>query len=226
MKWQMERIILYLEQLPVHVVRVDGIEADDTIAFISKQYFENRNNKVRIVSTDRDFMQLVSPQIEIYSPVKKLIYTPDKVRQEIGTLQENYLIYRVLTGDNSDNIPGVAGLGLASLIKAFPSITSKPLTIDYIFDYCKKNKSQKKIYEKILESKDQIEINYKIMQLAQTDISDEAKAIIQENIDTKPQRVNRMKFKQLIYEDKLTTMFKNHEDWLKNSFNNLDTWIT
>ena len=71
---------------------------------MTMQYFNSRAKKIRIVSTDRDFLQLVSDQVEVYSPVKKKLYDLAAIENEIGIHPKNYLLYRVLNGDDSDNI--------------------------------------------------------------------------------------------------------------------------
>lgn len=67
MKWQISRVYQYLQQLPLTTVMIDHIEADDVIAYLSS-YFQE---KVYILSNDRDFLQLVSERVNIYIPTQK-----------------------------------------------------------------------------------------------------------------------------------------------------------
>ncbi len=77
MKWQLQRILLYLDSLPIQILTGDGVEADDLIAYICKQYYaDNEFSTIRIVSTDKDFLQLVSNKIEVWNPVKKYYLRP------------------------------------------------------------------------------------------------------------------------------------------------------
>jgi 5'-3' exonuclease len=227
MKWQLQRTIMYLEHLPIQMLCLDNIEADDTIAYICKQYFEKHDNKIRILSTDRDFLQLVSPQIEVYSPVKKVLYNLEKIQSELTLLPSNYLLYRTLTGDVSDNIEGVKGLGLKTLIKSFPEMCEIDLTLDDIFNKCEKellNKKPKEIYKTILNTKNQILINYKIMQLHDTDISGNSKNNIIDIVNAEIKKTNKQEFKQLLMEDGLNNTFKNPDTWLYDTFNGLNVW--
>jgi DNA polymerase-1 len=228
MKWQLQRTLMYFECLPIQIIIADQIEADDVISHICTSYFENKNSKIRIVSTDRDFLQLVSDNIEVYSPVKKKLYQLNDIQQELDILPENYLIYRVLTGDLSDNIPGVPGLGLKTLIKNLPEIQTKVLTLEDIFVFCeeriKNDKKVKQIFKSIIEFREQIELNYKLMQLHDVDISGNSKLKISDQLNKEIQFIDKPTFKKLLIEDCLNTTFKNPDEWVYNSFNRLNAW--
>ncbi len=224
-KLQFERILTYLDCLPLQVVRVNNIEADDVIAFITKQYFEHSSNKIRIVSTDRDFLQLVNDRIEVYSPVKKKIYYPSEIKAELGIIVENYLLYRTLTGDASDNIKGIAGLKLKTIIKLFPDIVHTKLNYDDIFEYARNRLIKNKLYKLILNSKEQLDINHQIMQLAKTDISDESIKCITDVITKENNKLNKIKFLELLNEDSISSSIATDTGrWLYNTFNTLNSW--
>ena len=121
MRFQFSRLVSYLDALPVTFLSMDGIEADDTIAYITQMY-EDVSKKITIVSTDRDFYQLVNNQIEIWSPIKKKMYDTERVLNEFGVHPKNYVMYRSFTGDKSDNIPGVSGIGPKTLLKHVPNL--------------------------------------------------------------------------------------------------------
>ena len=118
MLMQLQRIVAYLELLPVSILSIDNIEADDTIGYLSKQVFDK--SKITILSTDKDFLQLINHRIKVYSPTKKKIYDKEALMEEYGIPSRNFLTYRILEGDKSDNIPGVKGAGLITIKKRFP----------------------------------------------------------------------------------------------------------
>ncbi len=107
--------------LPVDVLSCPDTEADDIVAGLA---LGAGGTPVCIVSTDRDFLQLVGPTLSIYAPVKKLVIdasnffdvaapkTPSG--EPVMFPMERFLDYRVLIGDPSDNIPGVPGFGAMS----------------------------------------------------------------------------------------------------------------
>ena len=109
MKQQMGRLIEYLEQLPLTLISIDGIEADDTIAYISQQLLSESD--IFIMSTDKDFLQLVDDRVKVWSPTKKKLYTKKVIQEEYGIPSRNIFTYRILDGDKSDNIIGVQGAG-------------------------------------------------------------------------------------------------------------------
>lgn len=230
MRNQLVKTIGYLENLPVQIISMDHIEADDVIAYITSNYFEKEANQIRIVSTDRDFLQLVNDKVEVYSPVKKKLYDAEAIQEEYGLHNTNYLIYRVLNGDASDNINGVDGIGLKTLLKSFPNLTLPDFGLEGFLEYSQEQvktvKKPKKIYENVIKHQDLIQRNYKLMQLHDVDISGTSKIRIIETLQTTPTKTNRLKIRQLIGEDNLYNQFKNLDLWLTTTFNSLDVWAT
>ncbi len=104
--------------LPVEVVRGVNTEADDLIAAVVMQAPEDR---VRIASTDRDFLQLVDGRVSVYSPVKRIVIdesnfaevTAPRGSDDVPIVfpRERYLDYRAASGDASDDLPGIPGVG-------------------------------------------------------------------------------------------------------------------
>lgn len=234
MRKQMARLVEYLDVLPVTVICLDNVEADDVIAYMVSDYFAPRalsegltdlETHVRIVSTDRDFLQLVSDNVEVYSPVKKIVYTPDAIRSEFGFHPDNYLLYRVLTGDKSDNIDGVRGIGLKTLLKAFPDFSDRTYTVDEIVDCAASHGHSKAIYESISENRKLIERNHRLMQLGDVDISGAAKIKILEALKQPPKRSADALFKRMLLEDYIGSAFKYPDDWLRTTFGKLNRSI-
>lgn len=104
--------------LPVEILRGVNTEADDLVAALVQQA---PDDQVRIASTDRDFLQLVDERVSIYSPVKRIVVTSDNFTEHtaprdsddhpIAFPRARYLQYRVASGDASDNLPGIPGVG-------------------------------------------------------------------------------------------------------------------
>lgn len=228
MRQQLVRIQEYLNYLPVEVICLDNIEADDTIAYCVMQYFKANdcNSKIRIVSTDRDFLQLVDENIEVYSPVKKKLYNPKTLMEEMSLTPEEYLTYRVVTGDTSDNIDGVEGIGLKTLLKHFPKPTSIEILLEESEQILVTEKKPKQIYSKLVENKDKLDRNYQLMQLQQTDISGNSKLTILNFLENpNVSRTNTYKIRKLMMEDGLLNTFKKLDEWLLFTFSNLNVWI-
>ncbi len=94
----------------IPVLEKEGIEADDLIATLAKKYAE-KGIKVFIVSGDKDFLQMVSEDIMVIDTMKDRVYDIDGVKERFGVAPEKVVDVLALTGDASDNIPGVPGIG-------------------------------------------------------------------------------------------------------------------
>lgn len=91
---------------------IKGVEADDLIAILTKYYQNKMINKnkteINIVSTDTDFIQLLKyKNVQLYNPVKKEYFDC----KEFGLDPKDYVYYKSLIGDSSDNISGLKGVG-------------------------------------------------------------------------------------------------------------------
>ncbi len=71
---QISRLVQYLQCLPVTVISIDGLEADDIIGYLANKFqAHNETQKVTIMSADKDFLQLVTDKVHCYSPTKKKV---------------------------------------------------------------------------------------------------------------------------------------------------------
>ncbi len=225
-KMQFARLIEYIDILPITLICVDNIEADDTIAYIVKQYYDKSENKITIISTDQDFLQLVDDRVKVYNPIKKIVFTPIQIREKyLGILPENFLLYRIMSGDSSDSIDGVKGVGLKTLIKRFPQLKSEKVEIEQLYELCgEPTKKPVKIFSDILSNKEIISRNEKLMQLETVDISGHAKMNIINKMNAPITPTDVHKFKKLYVEDKLYANIKDVDLWLRDTFNKLNVY--
>tara|TARA_B100001758_G_scaffold243447_1_gene253205 strand:+ start:680 stop:1738 length:1059 start_codon:yes stop_codon:yes gene_type:complete len=221
MVFQLNRIVEYLECLPLTIINMDNIEADDVIGYCAKHIF--KDSKSTIMSTDKDFLQLVDENIRVYSPTKKKMYDEEKVLEEYGVSSHNFLLYRMLDGDVSDSIPGIKGVGLKTLLKLFPWLgTSHKYTIEDVIKSSMTKKKQYRLCEEITKSSNQLFLNKKLMDLDDVNISGNSKLKIQ-NITSNPiQRMIKHKFQKMFLEDKMYTALPNLNSWLHTTFNRLN----
>ena len=222
MRKQLIRLIGILDTLPVLVYAIDNIEADDAIAYLTTVVREKQEGSQSIImSTDKDFLQLVADDVKVWNPIKKRLYEPSSVLAEYKIHPTNFLIYRALDGDASDNINGIKGVGLTSLVKYYPKLTEPgKVTLDEIFDIAKSGKA--KLYEKILNGKDILERNIQLMRLDEIDMSGLIKLKILERFDEEVPTVNKFALTKILQEDKLSTGFPKYEEWLQMSFGQLN----
>lgn len=222
---QMARLIQYLQCLPVSLIVIDGIEADDVIGYLVGKFEKYPATKeVSIMSADKDFLQLVSNKVKVYSPVKKKIYKPQDVLEEYNVSCYNFINYKILMGDDSDNLPGVNGLGPKKLLKLFPSLSSDtPLSLSDIIIESEYKINEHELYARIVERKHQLEINSKLMNLQTMPLSDENIKHIQQGFST-PYELNSHLFMQMYVNDRLGESIPNTPSWINQIFGSLSTF--
>ncbi len=149
LKSQMPLIGELIEAFNLSVLKKDGLEADDLIALLTCKAKEEEF-EVYIVSKDKDLMQLIGPDVKMLAPdgTGTLQMIDEKqVREKMGVGPEKIVDYLALTGDSSDNIPGVPGVGPKTAVKMLetggsveailenPSILENPKLIEKIEQY-------------------------------------------------------------------------------------------
>ena len=124
---QMVRVIQYLKTLPVKTVSIDKVEADDIIAYLCNKVINDPKDKAFIVSSDKDFIQLVNDNVIVYRPMEKEYYTEQTVIDKYKMSPKNFILHKTLLGDNSDKIKGIKGLGEKGLYKKFPELMDRDM---------------------------------------------------------------------------------------------------
>ena len=215
---QIVRVIQYLKLLPVKTTIIDKVEADDIIAVLSKKLVKKYNSTCFIVSSDKDFLQLVTDKIILYRPMEKEYYTPKVVKEKFGVSPQNFILYKTLLGDNSDNIPGVKGLGVKGIFKKFPELQEQDLTLDNIFEISTRKFKDHVVYSRIIQDQDKIETSYKVMDLGDPMVNKKEEEYLNDLITEKFPDFNPEMFIQFYNEDKLGGMIRNLDIWLKDNF--------
>ncbi len=186
---QKSRVKQYLEEIFVRQVEVINNEADDLIAYYCKI---SKDEQVMVFSADKDLTQLISEKVTIYSPiVKQYFKNGDMITiNKIDIPHYNVLLTKIFTGDKSDNIDGIEGLGEKTLIKLFPDLQQKPCTIDELLVIARNNEQKKKpkVLGNILTGKTKsgifgeefYQLNKKIVDLSEPLITDEGKVMVEQ----------------------------------------------
>ena len=215
---QIVRVIQYLKLLPVKTTLIDKVEADDIIAVLTEKLVEKHNSTCFIVSSDKDFVQLVTDKIILYRPMEKEYYTPKVVEEKFGVLTKNFILYKTLLGDSSDNIQGIKGLGEKGLFKRFPELRTQELTLDDIFDISARKYKEHLVYSRIVQDEARIRNNYKVMDLSNPMIDKKEKEYLDYLIKEDFPELNSEMFIQFYNEDQLGGMIRNLDIWLKDNF--------
>lgn len=176
---QREILMQCLEELFVRQCMDDEIEADDFIAYYVLH--KKPNERIVIMSNDRDLTQLISDSVIVYiQQLKKFINTKNHT-EELGYNYQNVLLKKILCGDDSDNIKGIKMLGERTLFNNFQEFKERKVTLSEVIQKAKnineeRAKSKKKpllwaknIVDRVTDSsagKDIYEVNKKIIDLS------------------------------------------------------------
>jgi 5'-3' exonuclease len=216
---QMTRLIQYLQQLPVTLVSIDKIEADDSIGLIADHFEKDPLcNEVTIMSADKDFYQLISDKTSVYSPTKKKTYKTSDILEEFNVHPNNFLIYKTLLGDASDNLPGIKGMGPKKIVKLFPLANVEEYNLKDIYSMSEDNIDTNHMYKSILEAKHQLDINYQLMNLREPNISEENTTEIYRLLNEEITHLNLGGFMVLYESDGLQNAIGNTHSWLSDVF--------
>jgi DNA polymerase-1 len=112
---QFGRVHEVVETLGMPIFEVVGFEADDVLGTLAKKFATENGLEAYIVTGDKDSLQLVDEHVKIFTLRKGIkdtvIYDPKKLKEETGLTAEEFVEWKALRGDPSDNIPGVPGIG-------------------------------------------------------------------------------------------------------------------
>ena len=186
---QLSRVKEYLEEIFVRQVEMINNEADDLIAYYCKVA---TNEEIIIFSADKDLTQLITENISIYSPISKQYFKngDNIIINKVEIPHYNVLLCKIFTGDKSDNIDGIEGLGEKTLIKYFPQVQEKPCTIEELLDIARNIPQKKpiKTLSNILTGKTKSTIlgeefyntNKQIVDLSNPLITDDGKTLVEQ----------------------------------------------
>ena len=199
--WQQTRLFEYLNCLPIMQVLIPEVEADDVISYVTQLSDYEDWQKV-IVSNDRDFLQLCNNNTILYRPTKNEIFNTKKVIEEYGVHPNNMALARAIAGDSSDNLPGIRGVGMSGIKKRLQFLSEdNNSTVDDLVDYCENSESKLKFYTGIVEGKEIIENNYKMMQLYMPQLSYQGKNQVKYAVREFECEFNRIEFIRMMMED-------------------------
>ena len=172
----------------INQVELDLREADDMIAYVCQTF----TGQHRIISTDKDYVQLVNDRICVVRSYRGEYTLWDRARtitELQGCLPENYVYLKAINGDNSDNIPGVPipRTGEKTILKDLPDLTELPLSLNEFYQIILKSSK----YQNHLEV---ISRNYQIMCLKNVVLFGEECKVFNEQITRDISSITPMKF--------------------------------
>jgi len=216
---QWERVVEYINNLPMIQLLESGYECDDIIAYICKQSSLKDKKKI-ILSSDKDFLQLLDENTFIKRPNKEGLYDVSRCVEEYDIHPNNFAYAKAIAGDPSDSIYGIDGAGFKTIAKRFSFVKDerKSTLHDFLgFAHQQREEGKKlKLYDEILseENRQLLETNYRIIQLYNTEMLDETKQNIETNISnfspeySKMLLINLMKDDQIFHQTAWETLFE------------------
>jgi len=135
----------YLEELFIRQIEDDVVESDDFIAYFC--LIRAKSEKVTICTNDRDLAQLINDDVRIYFSDLKTYVTGENYNEFFKHHSENALLVKMISGDNSDSIKGIKGVKETTLLKYFPEIADRPVTLEEIINKAKQLQN-KRVEEK------------------------------------------------------------------------------
>ena len=194
---QIQPIHDLIRAMGLPLVCVEGVEADDVISYISNHPKFKGHQKV-IVSSDKDFIQLLDSETVLLRPIQKKILNKVNVLEEFGITPDNFALARAIAGDKSDNLVGVPRAGLKTIAKRLPFM-AEPMSfgLDHLEQYCKENIEGPKFYSSVVENIELVRNNYKVMNLNPPSISVQGRDKIDWAIDEFDHSFNLTELKKL-----------------------------
>lgn len=167
--FQIKVLTTALNNLPICQLYVPEVECDDVIAYLVKNKLSEEPNDKIIVSSDKDFFQLMEdPKVKIYDVGKKMLLTQSYVKETYNISARNITLARSMAGDPSDNLPGVPGIGLKTIAKRFTDLASEDndYDTDWLIGKCNEiiqAGSNVKCYKEIIDNEQLIRRNWQLM---------------------------------------------------------------
>jgi len=183
--WQQLRSVEYLNQTPVIQFMENHVEADDVISYIKNLSMFEDWQKV-IVSSDKDFFQLLDDNTILYRPTQGEVLNKNDILEKHGIHPNNFALARAVAGDVSDNIDGIKGAGLNTVSKRFPFLSEEKVHfVDSLISYSQAQleNSSLKIYHSVADQSALLERNYDLMQLSSPSMSIQIKQRIDSVIE-------------------------------------------
>ncbi|SPD72957.1 DNA polymerase I [uncultured Desulfobacterium sp.] len=146
-----------LEKLSVVTLERPGYEADDIIASFAR-VFEEKDFKVVVVTGDKDFRQIITPNVSMWDTMKDVVTDYESMKRVYGFDPERFIDVMGLSGDTSDNIPGVPGVGEKTAVE----LISKYGSFENVFEHLEEI-SKKKLRENLKNFKDQAELSKRLV---------------------------------------------------------------
>lgn len=211
---QLTMLAQILKATPVCQIFVPETECDDIIAYLVKNKLQHEKGKKIIVSNDKDFYQLLDiPEVLVFDPATKSLVDDKKVLEKFGIAPRNFCMAKVLAGDDSDNVPGVPGVGFKTVIKRFSGFedSTKDVDIDSVLQEARQlsesSKKPLKVFTDVAQSEDILRRNWELMYLDSSSLSASQISKIDFITDTHEPKMDKLQLIKTIMEAGINSSF-------------------
>lgn len=213
---QLQLLIKILYKTQITQIYVDDCEADDIISYLVKTKSEQDINKI-IVTSDKDYYQLLDENITIWSPNRKIMIDDKFIKENYNVYPQNFITMRCFDGDINDGLKGVKGVGFKVLLKRIPKLTQETfISVNEIIDHALKevnSGSKLCMYKNIVDEQEQAKLNWKLMYLDSSMLSADQIKKINFQYENKEKSINKIELLKIINREGLND-FDVHEFFL------------
>ena len=211
---QRKRIQAYAEELFLRQIEVDEIEADDIIAAYCYKY--NNKEEIFLYTNDRDFAQLLDLNITIIFPTIDQPVTKINYMMYFNHYYLNALTIKIIEGDVADNIEGIEGLKEKTLLKHFPELVYRYMSVKEICKRAKEineiraseKKKPLKALESLLNGVERLKINYRLINLSTQMLNEQAEEeLLQIDMPLNPEDRGSQNLIKMMKEDDFLSVY-------------------
>jgi len=211
---QLTMLAQILKTTPVCQVFVPETECDDIIAYLVKNKFASQPGKKIVVSNDKDFYQLLeNSEVLVFDPATRSLVDDKKVLEKYDIAPRNFCMAKAMAGDDSDNIPGIEGVGFKTVTKRFSGFqdATKDVDIASVVSEAKQvsaaSKKPLKVYLEVAKSEDLLRRNWDLMYLDSSSLSASQAAKVDYIVDTHEAKMDKLQLIKTIMEAGINSSF-------------------
>jgi DNA polymerase-1 len=204
----------FLPFLGVKSLKIKGNEADDLVYCYVKDTLETREDDQKlivIISTDEDFLQLISERVCVFSPIKKVLYTSENFSELFGIPLEYFVGYKILNGDSSDHIKGIQGIGEKTAKKLVNEYGGLPGVLNS-YRELKKSKVTARIFTN--EGLSLLDRNNQLINLREFVDTTEISPEVNEQIELQP-FIDNKRVTEFLKEYQLSSLLVKYKEWVQ-----------
>lgn len=191
-----------LKHLPVCQLYTPDCEADDVIAYLCVGPL--RDQEKIIVSMDKDMYQLLDDKTKVFNLTKKVFVTADDVFRDYRIMPRNFGLAKALSGDPSDNIDGIKGMGFKTAFKRFPMLNlDRDVILQEIIDYAAAHVGEAKVYQQVVDEQSKLRRNWKLVQLNGGMVSSDGQRRIDDTMTRYVPKIDRMALIKIMIDEGL-----------------------